>query len=142
MDLDIPQASRLTFPEGYQVGAGDEPVLPWSHAVQWLEQARNYLLATTWPDGRPHVAPIWGVQVDGGFSFDGIPTARWARNLAANPSISVHLESGDDVVIFDGTAEDLERVTDAALAARIVDRWETKYGGAMPRPASRGMYRL
>jgi hypothetical protein len=73
------------MPEGYQVAADEEPLLPWSRVVERLEQAQNYWLATTWPDGRPHVTPLWGVWVDGALYFDGIPTARWARNMAASP---------------------------------------------------------
>jgi hypothetical protein len=139
---DEPSARRLAMPRGYQVAADGEPLLPWSHVEARLAQARNYWLATTWPDGRPHVTPIWGVWVDGAFWFDGIPTARWARNLAANSAVAVHLESGDDVVILDGVAEDVEAVTDATLAARIVAAWQAKYGDLLPQPAERGIFRL
>ena len=142
MEHRVPQASRLRMPRGYQVAADEEPLLSWSRVVERLEQARNYWLATTIPDGRPHVTPIWGVWVDGAFYFDGIPTARWARNMAANPSIAVHLESGDDVVVLEGTAEDIDRVTDADLAARIVGVWDAKYGSELPQPAARGIFRL
>lgn len=93
-------------------------------------------------DGQPHVTPLWGVWVDGALWFDGIPTARWARNLAANPAIAIHLESGDDVVILERDAEDVDAVTDADLAARIVEAWEAKYGEALPQPATRGIFRL
>ncbi len=37
----------------------------------------------------------------------------------------VHLESGDDVVIIEGTAE---RVRDVALLEGLVDPYERKYG--------------
>ena len=142
MEPDLPQASRLRMSRGYQVTADEEPLLPWSRVVERIDQARNYWLATTRPDGRPHVTPIWGVWVDGALYFDGFPTARWARNMAANPSIAVHLESGDDVVVLEGTAEDIDRVTDADLATRIVGVWDAKYGGAHPDPAARGIFRL
>ena len=145
MDKDIrdePRASRLRMPEGYQQVAEDDPLLPWPEVVARLEYAQNYWLATTGPDGRPHVTPIWGVWVDGALYFDGIPTARWARNMAANPAIAVHLESGSEVVVLDGDAEDIELVTDAGLADRIVVTWERKYGGELPKPAERGIFRL
>lgn len=142
MGVEVPRASRLPMPRGYEAAADDEPLLPWSRVVQRLEQAQNYWLATTWPDGRPHVTPIWGVWVDGGFYFDGIPTARWARNLVATPTIAVHLESGDNVVILEGVAEDLDRITDPALAVRIVEQWQTKYGRLLPQPLAQGMFRL
>lgn len=47
------------------------------------------------------------------------------RNMARNPAIVVHLESGDDVVILEGTAE---QVTDPALLGRFIDAYDTKYG--------------
>ncbi len=99
-----PRASRLRMPGGYLQAAEDDPLVPWSAVVERLERAQTYWLATTGPNGRPHVAPVWGVWVDGAFYFDGIPTARWARNMAANPALAVHLESGSDVVVLDGDA--------------------------------------
>lgn len=60
-----------------------------------------------------------GAWVAGALYFDGIPTARWARNLVANPHAAVHRESGTDVVILDGLVEDL--VTGAEVAARIIE---------------------
>jgi hypothetical protein len=136
-----PVARRLTFPRGYQVAASDAGLLPWSRVVERLGEARNYWLATTRPDGRPHVTPVWGAWMDDALYFDGIFTARWARNLATSPAAAVHLESGTDVVILDGTVEDV--VPDADVAARIVAAYVAKYGADAPIPqAARGMYRL
>ena len=134
-----PQASRLRMPKGYTVATGEE-LLPWSFVVKRLEQAENYWLATTRPDGRAHVTPVWGVWLDGAFYFDGIPTARWARNIVSNPAAAVHLESGTDVVILEGTVEDL--VTDAEVGARISAVWTVKYGRLVPEAATRGIFRL
>jgi hypothetical protein len=137
-----PRASRLRMPGGHQQAAEGDPLLPWAEAVARLERAQNYWLARTGPDGRPHVTPLWGVWVAGAFWFDGIPMAWWAQNLAANPAISVNLESGGDIVILEGDAEDIEAVTDADLAARIVAAWGQKYGGELPRLTERGLFRL
>jgi hypothetical protein len=108
--------------------------------MERLEQAHNYWLATTRPDGRPHVTPLWGVWVDGALYFDGLPTTRWGRNLTLNPAATVHLESGEDVVIIEGVVEDL--VTSAEVGARVVQAWDAKYGQAQPEPAGRGIFRL
>jgi hypothetical protein len=118
------------------------PLVPWATVEGQLVGAENYWLATTHPDGRPHVAPIWGAWVEGALYFDGIPTARWARNMAANPAVSVHLESGSDVVILDGMGEDVPSITDRDLAARIVAAWDTKYGRLHPDPAADGLFRF
>ena len=135
-----PQASPPEAPPNYPFPKSAEGLLPWSHAVARLGPARNYWLATTRPDGRPHVTPLWGVWVDEALYFDGLPTTRWARNLAANPAAAFHLENGDDVVILEGIVDDL--VTDAEVAARIVDAWGAKYGELHPEPAGRGIFRL
>lgn len=138
----VPIASRLRMPEGYETDGGASELLPWAHAEGRLERAENYWLATVRPDGRPHVTPLWGVWVEGALYLDGIPTALWARNLARSPAVAVHLESGVDVVILDGTVEDVERMADARLAARIVAAWDRKYGRLHPRPAEDGIFRV
>lgn len=135
-----PQASRLTLPSGYQHPTGAAGLLPWTYVVERLEQALTYWLATTRPDGRPHVTPVWGVWVETAFYFNGIPTARWSQNLTTNPAAALHLESGTAVVILDGLVEDV--VTDGATATRIVDVWDGKYGRLQPAPASEGIFRL
>ena len=44
------------------------------------------------------------------------PRTRKGRNLAENPNVAVHPESGDDVVILEGVAE---VVTDPGLVERL-----------------------
>lgn len=136
----FPRAGRPQAPPGYPFSREAAGKLPWSHALRRIEQAPRYWLATTRPDGRPHVTPVWGVWVEGALYFDGHPHTRWARNLAASPLAAVHLESGADVVILEGAVEDLE--TDADLGRRVIAAWDTKYGGLHPDPATRGIFRL
>ena len=50
-----------------------------------------------------------------------------ARNLAADPRVVVHLESGEDVVIVRGTAEDLGA---PAGVPEVVAALSSKYTGA------------
>ena len=90
------------MPEGYGVPETDEGMLDWSWAVERLEPALNYWFADHAPDGRPHAMPAWAVWLDGTLYFEGSPMTRRARNMAANPAVVVHLESGDDVVILEG----------------------------------------
>ena len=137
-----PRAGPPLAPASYRFPTSAEGLLPWSHAEERIERARTYWIATTRPDGRPHTTPVWGVWVDRALYFDGHPDTRWARNLAANPAASVHLESGDDVVIVEGVVEDVERVTDAGLVARIVEAWAAKYGRLVPDPSGQGIFRL
>ena len=100
-----------------------EPLrLPWKWATERLAAARNYWIATTRPDGRPHSRPVWGVWLDDSFYFSTGSLA--AQNLAVNPEIAVHLESGSEVVIIEGMAE---TVSDVALVERVVSIYNAKY---------------
>ena len=76
--------------------------LPFTHAEERLTTSRNYWICTTRPDGRPHSIPVWGFWLDGALYFGTARSTRKARNLFHNPSVSIHLESGDDVIILEG----------------------------------------
>ena len=102
-------------------------VLPWSHAVERLQKSKNYWIGTVSPEGKPHTMPTWGVWVDNTLYFGGGPQTRWSRNLAENPAVAVHLESGDDVIVLEGT---VGRITDPddPKVKSIDDPYEAKYG--------------
>ena len=74
--------------------------LPWAWATERLSRAHNYWIATTRPAGQPHSRPVWGVWLDTAFYFSTGSLA--AQNLAVQPAITVHLESGSEVVIIEG----------------------------------------
>jgi len=99
---------------------GAKPI-PWSRALKQLSTAAGtYWLATTNPDGRPHVAGVGALWVDGKIYFVSGMRTRKSRNLAANPScvVSVSL-TGIDLVI-EGTAI---RVTDRPTLLRLAKRY-------------------
>jgi pyridoxine/pyridoxamine 5'-phosphate oxidase len=96
-------------------------MLEWSWAEERLERSHNYWIASTCPDGRPSVAAVWGVWLDGAVQFGTNPRSRKARNLDRDPRAVVHLESGDEVVILHGEVERL--VPDE----RTADAFEPKY---------------
>jgi hypothetical protein len=85
-----------------------EKYLPFSHAEMRLVKSRNYWICTARPDGRPHSIPVWGFWIDGALYFGTGRDTRKSRNLAHNPAISIHLDSGDDVVILEGTATEVD----------------------------------
>ncbi len=105
MNHEPSAVQRASFPPDYGArgGEGDEP-LAWREVEQRLRDSPNYWLVTVGASGRPHARPVDGVWVDGTLCFGGSPETRWARNLQQNPEVSVHLPSGDDVVIVEGTA--------------------------------------
>jgi hypothetical protein len=100
-----------------------EPVLlPWAWATERLTHARNYWIATTRLDDRPHTRPVWGVWLDDAFYFSTGSLA--AESLPHRPEITVHLESGSEVVIIEGLAH---VVGERELVVRIVDTYNPKY---------------
>ena len=124
-----PRADRPGMAPGYGIKPADpERMIPWSAVVERLVAARNYWLSTVRPDGRPHVAPVWGLWADDGLYFGTDLTSRKGRNLAENPELVVHLESGDDVVILEGS---VEMTDDPAMVRRVMAAYATKY--AMPQ---------
>jgi nitroimidazol reductase NimA-like FMN-containing flavoprotein (pyridoxamine 5'-phosphate oxidase superfamily) len=124
-----PRRSRPRIPAVYGVPKSAKGMLPWSHVTGRLAAARNYWVCTTRSDGRPHAVPVWGVFVAGRVYHGGGEDTRHCRNLDANPALTIHLESGDDVVIIEGTAEKLtEQTADPDVLRRIDDAYEAKYG--------------
>lgn len=114
------------MPKSYQILPPErgEKLLPWSGVDERLQNAHNYWVATTRPNGRPHVMPVWGIWLNQTFYFSTDRQSRKARNLVANPSVAVHLESGDDVVILEGVASE---VTGRSLFASIDEAYFAKY---------------
>ncbi|HET6312697.1 MAG TPA: pyridoxamine 5'-phosphate oxidase family protein [Chloroflexia bacterium] len=134
-----PHADRPEMPEGYGIPKSIEGVLPWSYVSDMMSNALNYWIGTTRPDGRPHAVPIWGVWVDESLYFECGPNTRRGRNLAANPAVVVHIERGDEVVILEGTTEQIEN-PDPSLAERLAEASGAKYGpqyNYQPKPDSR-----
>ena len=96
--------------------------LSWMWATERLSSARTYWIATTRPTGQPHSRPIWGVWLDTSFYFSTGSLA--AQNLLMQPAITVHLESGSEVVIIEGMAQ---QVTDTSLLVQVVGLYNQKY---------------
>lgn len=122
--MSQPLASRPYFPKGYVEKPKD--FVPWSHVEQQLTNEHNYWLCTVRPDGRPHAIPVWGVWINRRIYFDGSPETRHARNIAGNSFISLHLESGDDVIIVEGTARPITKLS-TGLALKVARAYKAKY---------------
>lgn len=122
---DEPVASRPFMPEYGLLDADDgSGLLPWRRVGERMAEAHNYWIGSTRPDGRPHAMPVWGIWLDETFYFGTGRQSRKGRNLAANPAVVVHLESGDDVLILEG---EVQEVTDRALLERYADAYDAKY---------------
>jgi PPOX class probable F420-dependent enzyme len=122
MPEPTPTAPRIDPSYGVVPDASGAEILPWSWAVEQLAGSRNYWVSTTRPDGRPHATPVWGLWLDGAVWFSVGRTSVKARNVARNPGIAVHLESGDQVVILEGRA-----VARRERLGPFLDAYEAKY---------------
>lgn len=115
---------RRPYMKDYGVSADEQGLMSWEWVDQQMEKSRNYWIASTKTDGNPHVAPVWGVWMEGALYFSTAPSARKARNIAANPEVVVHLESGDEVVIMEGR---IETESDLALLQHMAPIYGGKY---------------
>jgi len=127
---------RPKFHPSYGIATDDDTLLPWSYADERLTAARNYWLVTSAGDGPPQTSPMWGLWRDGAFVFGTNPESPKGRNMARDPRVVVHLESGDEVVMLHGRAEPL----DAADFTDVAAEYERKYAVA-PVPGD-GWYAL
>lgn len=117
---------RPHMPDGYLSADNLESYVPWSHVQERVGEALHYWISTTRPDGRPHATPVWGMWLNDTFYFDGSPETTRGRNIAANPAISVHLESANDVVIIEGEAHQL-MTPPLELRERLSAAYSAKY---------------
>jgi pyridoxine/pyridoxamine 5'-phosphate oxidase len=136
---DEPAPTRPHMPDVYYV-KGNKNFVAWSRVEQQMAASRNYWIGTTRPDRRPHVIPVWGVWLDRVFYFSTDRRSRKARNLQANPTAAVHLESGDDVIILECQAEE---ITSSPQIKAVNEAYKAKY--KMPiigMPGDVGIYAL
>ena len=102
---------------------GLDPI-PWSRALEALEagQQRNEtsFLATTRPNGRPHLAGIGAVWDNGKVYFVSGAGTRKSRNVARNPSCAISMSLPGIDLVFEGVAE---RVTDDETLQRLAKRY-------------------
>jgi pyridoxamine 5'-phosphate oxidase-like protein len=122
-----PRADRPRMPREYGVPKSGGTLVPWSHVERRLADAMVYWISTSGPGGKPRVRPLDGMYVDGVLYVGGSPETRWARDLAENPRVAVHLDGGTDAVILEGEAELLERGVEPELAERLAAASNAKY---------------
>ena len=101
-------------------------MLSWDCIEERLVAAENYWIATVRPDARPHVTPVWGLWVEEASYFGSGPQTRKTRDLLENPTVAVHPE-GEDVVVLEGVVEVIA-TQDPALAERLFAASTAKYG--------------
>ena len=96
--------SPATTPGGAIIGIMAEGSMTWTEVAGRLAAARTYWLGSTTASGAPHAAPVWGVVSGETLHLYSERSTVKAHNLAADPRVIVHLESGEDVLIVRGVA--------------------------------------
>ena len=133
--MNQPSLDRPQVPTGYGVPNSDDGMLEWAEVEERLRSSTEYWMATTRPDGRPHVVPRWGVWMDGRFWYDGARDTIHARNLALNSACALHLEDGRQAVIVEGLSKPATP-PGQELGGRLSAGMTAKYGklGYSPEP--------
>jgi len=121
----IIETGRPDAPGCFEPSDQGQGLLDWSSAERRLLTARNYWISTASMAGVPHAMPVWGVWFEGCFLFSTAPRTRKARNLVENARAVVHLESGAQLVVIEGSAR---QVTDAQRIESFVAAYNPKYG--------------
>jgi hypothetical protein len=104
-----------------QVSEVDELEWPW--VEQQLVDSGMYWVAAADGGRVPHPRPVWGVWDDDELLLSlGSPVVN--RLLDARPDVTVHLESGTEVVIVEGTATVGD---DDTTIARFLSTYDQKY---------------
>ena len=112
-----------TLPAGE--GSG---LLPWSWALKRLRDAHDYWVSTVWPDGRPHLMPVWAVWHDEALWFSSSRNARKVRNIRAGSAVSVATDDALNPVVIEGTARVMKDSQSLRAFLTIMnDKYRTGY---------------
>jgi hypothetical protein len=103
------------------------PPIPWSRAEHQLEAAVGesvrHWLATVRPDGRPHVAGVGALWVDGKFYFVSGAGTRKSRNLAERTDCVISVNLPDLDLVVEGVAT---KVTDGPTLQRLAELYDAQ----------------
>ena len=97
----------------------EHPALAWSWVEQQLRDAGTYWVVAR-ASAHPPARPVWGFWHDSALHLSiGSPAIR--GGIERDPRVTVHLDSGTDVVIVEGTASVDEMTRD------LLDAYDAKY---------------
>lgn len=114
--MNAPEPTTTVNLDGY-----GNPPLEWSRVREQLDGLSPAadpacFLATTGPNGAPHVVGVGALWLDGSYYIVSGPGTRKSRNLAANPACALAVRLPGVDATFEGTAE---RITDTATLERV-----------------------
>lgn len=123
-ELSVPKPDRPDIPKAYGISRKPKGMLSWEWVDERMANSQNYWICSTRPDGRPHAAPVWGVWVDRRLYFGSDPISQKAVNLRHRADVVVHLESAEETIIMEGTAE---LTTEETVLRRAAQASAAKY---------------
>ena len=127
LSMSNPRPERPDIPESYGFTASTPHTPPtWDSITERVRTSRNYWICSISPDGQPHALPVWGIWLEDRLYFVTKRASKKARNLLDNPKVAIHLESGDDVVSFQGTVAEVRDLTRLDQVATV---YTAKYNG-------------
>ena len=126
-----PETTRPNIPFNLMSAEEGAGLIPWQRAIEKLIAARTYWICTTRPNGKPQSVPMWGLWLDDTLYFRTNPYTKTVRNLRENPCLLIHLDSGQDVVSFEGEAR---QVFDGPELTRVKEHYDAKYQFPLPTP--------
>ncbi|HEV2388867.1 MAG TPA: pyridoxamine 5'-phosphate oxidase family protein [Candidatus Acidoferrales bacterium] len=118
-----PKCTRPYMP-GYGLPGGSKGLFPWKWAEERLSKSHNYWVATSRPEGKPHLMIVWGLWMGGAFYFSTGRQSRKAKNLAHRPHCVIATELAHQAVIVEGVAEEVQ---DVGFRRRYLEAAERKY---------------
>ncbi len=100
----------------------DRAPLAWSWVEEQLEAAGTYWLVARGP-GHPHPRPVWGIWYGLRLHLSvGSPSLQ--RAISRDPMVTVHLDSGTDVVLVEGTTGS---AAEDETSASVIEAYNAKY---------------
>ena len=99
--------------------ASEHATVDWEWVDEQLRRAGTYWV-TARTTGNPHPRPVWGVWRSSRL-FLSIGTPATRRTLSVDPAVTVHLDSGTEVVIVEG------QVSGSSGDAEILAAYDKKY---------------
>ncbi|MCG5469531.1 pyridoxamine 5'-phosphate oxidase family protein [Micromonospora sp. LAH09] len=101
------------------------PSIPPADVEERLSRELNVWLCTLRRDGSPHLTPVWFVYLCATFWVGCESRSVKARNVLADPRVSLALEGGDAPVVAEGAA----RVHRDGFPSPVVEAFARKYDG-------------
>ena len=104
----------------------EKKLLPWKWVDQRMARARNYWIVTH-SSGFPSARPVWGLWWSPRLAFS--TGGAIARHVVKDPRVQIHLESADELVILEGTAQQNPSAEDTT---RWTEEYASKYNWDTP----------